>query len=198
MNARVITEVKKLDVNPLIAYIFGNFGIVLTDKVSNYGSGKKTVYCGYIAEGINAEDGEDIEIAEDSKRYFTNHEITKIQKNVGYIVDGSVRTLSDEDIEKAVNKKLQKARDAKTLLLASEFITEAEAEEIETKITTRKNELTEEYKQKRDERKNSLEMSEAKKKLQAIQKAMIELTKKGDFIKLAELANNLAEIQKEV
>ena len=198
MKSKVIMEVKNLEVTPSVVYVYGNFGIVLTDKVSNYGSGKKTVYCGYIAEGINAEDGEEVEIAEDSKNYFINHEITKIQKNVGYIVNGSVKTMSDEEIEKAVSKKLQKARDAKELLQISEFITEAEAEEIEAKITARKNELIEEYKQKRDERRNSLEMSEAKKKLQAIQKEMIELTKKGDFIKLAELAQKLAEAQKEV
>lgn len=196
MKSKVITEVKNLEVNPSVVYVYGTFGIVLTDKVSNYGSGKKTVYCGYIVENINAE-AEEVEIAEDSKNYFINHEITKIQKNVGYIVNGSVKTMSDEEIEKAVTKKLQKARDAKELLQVSEFVTEAEAEAIEQRINTRKNELIEEYKQKRDERKNSLALSEAKKKLNELQKKMIELTKKGDFIGLAEIATQLATIQKE-
>jgi hypothetical protein len=197
MKSKVITEVKNLEVNPSIVYIYGSFGIVLEDKVSNYGSGKKTVYCGYVTEGINAE-AEEVEIAEDSKQYFINYEITKIQKNVGYIVNGSVKTLSDEEIEKAVEKKLQKARDAKTLLQVSEFITEAEAEAINAKINSRKNELIEEYKQKRDERKNSLEKSEQAKRLQQLAKEIAEATKKGDFAKVMQLAQQQLAITSEV
>lgn len=197
MKSKVITEVKNLEVNPSVVYVYGSFGIVLTDKVSNYGSGKKTVYSGYIIEGLEAE-AEEVEIAEDSKQYFINHEITKIQKNVGYIVNGSVKTMSDEEIEKAVTKKLQKARDAKTLLQVSEFITEAEAEAIEQRINTRKNELIEEYKNKRDERKNSLEKSEQAKRLQQLAKEIAEATKKGDFAKVMQLAQQQLAITSEV
>lgn len=188
MEVKVIQEVKNLTVSDSVIYVFGSFGIVLQSKVSNYGSGKKTVYTGYFMEDIEVEDGANFEPIENSKIFFSNYEITKIQKYVGYISNGSVKTLTDEEIESAVNKKLLKASKAIELLSASQLADEATTTLLKSNLATRKSELIEEYKQKRDERKSSLEKSENAKKLQQLAKEIAEATKKGDFAKVMQLA----------
>lgn len=188
MEVNVINEVKNLAVSADVMYVFGSFGIVLQSKVSNYGSGRKTVYTGYIADDIEANEGEDVEVPEEQKKFFTNWEITKIQKEVGYIANGCVKTLTDEEIESAVDKKLEKYYKAKNLLWINEVISDDIADAINNTLTNKKSALVEEYKQKRDERKNSLEKSEQAKKLQQLAKEIAEATKKGDFAKVMQLA----------
>lgn len=188
MEVKIINEVKNLSVSENVMYIFGSFGIVLQSKVSNYGSGKKTVYTGYFMEDIEVEDGATFEPIEDSKIFFSNYEITKIQKYVGFISNGSVKTLTDEEIASAVDKKLSKALKAINLLSASQLADEAITTLLKSNLEARKSELLEEYKQKRDERKNTLEKSENAKKLQQLAKEIAEATKKGDFAKVMQLA----------
>lgn len=189
MEVKVINEVKNLAVNENLICVFGNFGIVLQSKVSNYGSGKKTVYTGYFVENVeDVEDGTNFEPIEDSKVYFSNYDITKIQKYVGYISNGSIKTVTDEEISKAVDKKLSKATKAIELLSASGIADEATTNVLKHNLETRKSELLEEYKQKRDERKTSLEKSENAKRLQQLAKEIAEATKKGDFAKVMKLA----------
>lgn len=197
MEIKVITEVKNLSVNENLVYVFGNFGIVLQSKVSNYGSGKKTVYTGYFVENIEAEDGTTFEPVEEFKTYFSNYEITKIQKYVGYISNGSIKTLTDEEIELAVEKKLDRYYKAKNLLWINEVINDEIADAITEALSNKKNALIEEYKQKRDERKNTLEKSENAKRLQQLAKEIAEATKKGDFAKVMKLAQQQIALTEE-
>lgn len=199
MEVKIINEVKNLAVSADVMYVFGSFGIVLQSKVSNYGSGKKTVYTGYITEGVEAEDGEVVEVPEESKIYFSNYEITKIQKTVGFISNGSVKTLTDEEIKSAINKKMAKYSKALTLLatLGAEVITDDEYNTINGRLRAVWDGLFEEYKQKRDERKTTLEKSESAKKLQQLAKEIAEATKKGDFAKVMQLAQQQIALQAE-
>lgn len=192
METKIVEVVKNLEVNPQIMYIYGGFGVVLTEKISNYGSGKKTVYCGTIYQ-----DTDDLESAE-KQLAFLNWEITKIQKAVGCIINGSVKTMSDEEIAEAVDKKLKKAVDALMLLKTANFVAEAEETKIANNINKRKEELITEYKLKRDERKNSIEASELKKQLQQLAKEIAEATKKGDFAKVMELCQQQLAKQQEI
>ena len=197
MEVKVINEVKKLTVSESVIYIFGSFGIVLQSKVSNYGSGKKTVYTGYFVENIEVADGSNFEPIEGSKNFFSNYEITKIQKHVGYISNGSIKTLTDEEIMSAVDKKLSKATKAIELLSISNIADEATATLLKSNLDARKSEMVEEYKQKRDERKNTLEKSENAKRLQQLAKEIAEATKKGDFTKVMQLAQQQITLQAE-
>lgn len=192
METKIVEVVKNLEVNPQTMYIYGGFGFVLTEKISNYGSGKKTVYCGTIYRDID-----DLESAE-KQLAFLNWEITKIQKAVGCIINGSVKTMSDEEIAEAVDKKLKKAVDALMLLKTANFVAEAEATKIANNINKRKEDLITEYKIKRDERKNSIEASELKKQLQQLAKEIAEATKKGDFAKVMGLCQQQLAKQQEI
>lgn len=197
MEVKIINEVKNLTVNENVVYVYGSFGIVLQSKVSNYGSGRKTVYTGFFIEALEVEDGSTFEPIEDSKVYFSNYEITKIQKYVGYISNGSVKTLTDEEISEAVNKKLSKATKAIELLSASGIADEATTTVLKHNLETRKSELLAEYRQKRDERKNSLEKSENAKRLQQLAKEIAEATKKGNFAKVMQLAQQQIALEAE-
>ena len=64
-------------------------------------------------------------------------------------------------------------------------------------LETRKSELLAEYRQKRDERKNSLEKSENAKRLQQLAKEIAEATKKGNFAKVMQLAQQQIALEAE-